>query len=132
MPHWSRVITTLLQPLERDHQNQNAFHHQPAVRMFEKHGLHAAIGNGAYLGVIRRIQVKKRERFSFRNGVERVALNGLNTFGTGYSLPFGVKFDAIAASSCVAGNQVKRGAFFAWRLYPAPSSPTRGSTTDAG
>jgi hypothetical protein len=52
---------TLMQPLKRDHQNQNTFQSQPAVSVFQKHSLHAPIRNGADLGVIRRIQVQERE-----------------------------------------------------------------------
>ena len=51
----------VVQPLKWDHQNQNAFHSQPAVRVFEEHSLHTPIRNAADLGVIRRIEVQERE-----------------------------------------------------------------------
>jgi hypothetical protein len=41
-----------VQSLKWDHQNQNAFHAQPAVRVVEEHGLHAPIRKGADLGII--------------------------------------------------------------------------------
>ena len=70
----------VVQPLKWDHQNQNAFHSQPAVSMFQKHSLHAPIPDGADLGVIRRIEVQQGERFGLRNGVECVPLDGLDAF----------------------------------------------------
>ena len=98
----------VVQPLERDHQNQNAFHSQPAVGMFQEHSLHAPIRNGADLGVIRRIQIQQRERFGPRNGVEGIALDGLDAVGTGDPRAFGIKFDAIAPNRSVAGDKLQR------------------------
>ena len=98
----------VMQSLERDHQDQNAFHCQPAVGMFQEHGLHAAIGNGADLGVIRRIQIQEREGFGTRNGVEGIALDGLDAVGAGNPRTFGVEFDAIAPDLRVAGDEMQR------------------------
>jgi hypothetical protein len=86
----------VMQSLERDHQDENAFHRQPAVGMFQEHGLHAAIGDGADLRVIGRIQVQEREGFGPRNSVEGIALDGLDAVGAGNPRTFGVELDTIA------------------------------------
>ena len=86
----------VVQSLERNHQDQNAFHRQPAVGVFQEHGLHAAIGNRADLGVIGRIQIQEREGFWMRNGVEGIALDGLDAVGAGNPRTFGVEFNTIA------------------------------------
>jgi hypothetical protein len=97
----------VVQPLKWDHQNQNAFHSQPTVGVFEKRSLHASIRNAADLGVIRRIEVQKGKRFGLRNGVERVALDGLDAFGTRNARAFSIKFDAIAPDGSIAGHKVE-------------------------
>src|ERR1700739_257213 len=66
--------------LKWDPQNQDAFHSQPAVRMFKKQGLHTSIPNGSDLGVIRRVEVQQGERFGLHKGVESVPLDGLDAF----------------------------------------------------
>jgi hypothetical protein len=65
--------------------------------MFEEHSLHAPFRNGADLGVIWRIEVQKRQRSRLRNGVESIALDGLNA-------AFGIKFYAIAPDGSVPGH----------------------------
>ena len=85
-----------MQSLERNHQDENAFHCQPAVGMFQEHGLHAAISNRADLGVIRRIQIQEREGFGPRNSVKGIALDGLDAVGAGNPRTFGVELDTIA------------------------------------
>ena len=85
-----------MQSLERNHQDENAFHCQPAVGMFQEHCLHAAIRDGANLGVIWRIQIQQREGFGPRNGVEGIALDGLYAVRAGNPRSFGIELDAIA------------------------------------
>ncbi len=97
-----------MQALERDHQDENAFHRQPAIGMLQEHGLHSSIRDGADLRVIRRIQVQERERFGPCNRIEGIALDGLNAVGASYPRTFGVEFDTVAPDLCVAGDQMKR------------------------
>ncbi len=106
---------TVTQSLEWNYQNENALHRQPAVGMFQEHGLHTAISNGTDLGVIRRIQVKKREGLWTRNSVEGIALDGIDAVRAGNPRTFGVEFDAIAPDLCVVGDQVQRSSLsYAW------------------
>jgi hypothetical protein len=97
-----------MQSLERNHQDENAFHHQPTVSVFQEHRLHPAIRDGADLGVIRRIQIQQREGFGPRNRVEGIPLNGLNASSARNSCTFGVEFDTLAPNLRVAGDEMQR------------------------
>src|SRR5580658_10314082 len=76
--------------------------------MFQKHRLHAPIGNRTDLGIIGRVQIQERERFGPRNSVEGIALDGLDAVSAGDPRTFGVEFDAIAPNLRVACNKLQR------------------------
>src|SRR5580658_2474394 len=99
---------TVVQSLERNHQDQYALHCKPAVGMFQEHGLHSSIRDGADLGVIRWVKVQQREGFGPRNSVKGIALDSLDAVSAGNPRTFGVEFDTIATDLCVAGDQMKR------------------------
>ena len=46
-----------------------------------RQGFHAAVGDGAYLGVIRRFQVRGREILWPRDSLKGIALNGSDAVG---------------------------------------------------
>jgi hypothetical protein len=103
----SKDAGAVMQSLERNHQDQNAFHCQPAVGMFQEHGLHSAIRDGTDLGVIWWVKVQEREGFGPRNSVKGIALDSLDAVGTGNPRTFGVELDAIAPDLRVAGDEVQ-------------------------
>jgi hypothetical protein len=76
--------------------------------MFQEHSLHSAIRDGADLGVIRRIQIKEREGFGPRNGVEGIALDGFDAIVAGNPCTFGVEFDTLAQNFGIARDEMQR------------------------
>ena len=118
--------SAVMQSFERDHQDENAFHCQPAVGMFQEHGFHSAIRDGADLGVIRWVKVQERERLWPRDSVKGIALDGLNAVGAGNPRTFGVEFDTIAPDRCVAGDQMQSGSLsYAGVMRPRPEITIR-------
>ena len=92
--------------------------------MFQEHGLHAAIGDGADLGVIGRIQIQQREGFGPRNSVKGIALDGLDAVGAGNPRTFGVEFDTVAPNLCVAGRDAAQ--FLVQRRDRSPKPARQG------
>jgi hypothetical protein len=68
------------QPLEGNDHRQHAIHCQPAIGVIEKQPLHAVVRNLANLGVVGRIQIEQRKGLRLGDGVEGIALNGLDAF----------------------------------------------------
>jgi hypothetical protein len=74
--------------------------------MFEEHGLHSAIRDGADLRIIGWIQVQEREEFESCNDVKGIA--GLYAVGAGNRRSFDIEFDTKEPGLCVAGSQMQR------------------------
>ena len=53
-----------------------------------------------------RIEVQQGKRFGLHNGVEIVALDGLDAFGAGDASALGIKFDAAAPDGSVDGHKL--------------------------
>jgi hypothetical protein len=68
------------QPLEGNDHRQHAIHCEPAIGVIEKQPLHAVVRHLANLGVVGRIQIEQRKGLRLGDGVEGIALNGLDAF----------------------------------------------------
>ena len=85
------------QPLEGNDHRQHAIHCQPAIGVIEKQPLHAVVRHLANLGVVGRIQIEQRKGLRLGDGVEGVALNGLDALRLSNQRALGIEFDAVAA-----------------------------------
>src|SRR5260370_17616439 len=68
---------------------------QPSVGMFEKHRLHAPVGNRSDLGVVRRIEIDERKGLRLGGRVERIPLDRLNPLRTRNEGAYGIEFNAV-------------------------------------
>src|SRR5215472_6885811 len=100
---------TILQSLKWNHQNQDPFHGEPPIGMFQKDSFHTPVRNRADFGVAGWVQIEERKGCWFYDRVERIALNCLNPARAGDAGAFGVEFDSVASNRRIAGDQVERG-----------------------
>lgn len=101
-------VGAVVQAFERDHEDEDAFHCEPAAGTFQRHSFHTPVGDGAGLRVGWRVQVQEREGFGPRNGVEGVSLDGLDAISVCTPWTFGVEFGPIAQNLCLARNSMER------------------------
>ena len=65
--------------------------------MIEKQPLHAVVRYQANLGVVGRIQIEQRKGLRLGDGVEGIALDGLDAFRLSDQCALGIEFDAVTA-----------------------------------
>ena len=71
---------TIMQSLKGNDQDQNAFVFEPSIGMFKKYSFHAAIRDGTDFGVVRWIEIKKREGLWLGDRVKCITLDRLDPF----------------------------------------------------
>jgi hypothetical protein len=96
-----------MQTLKGNDQDKHPLHHEPTVSVLKEDGLHASIGNGPNLRIVGRVQVKKREGLRSGDGIERVALYGLDSGRTCDPRSLCVQFDPVTPNVCAACHEMQ-------------------------